>query len=76
VLMVGSGCFGSKKPKPNPAIAADVEEAFKQRWVARRIGELSASGEAADGRKAREQALREFAEKYEYTSAAKRYGKP
>ncbi len=67
------GCLFSKKEKPNPNIAADVEEAFKQRWIARRMGELSAGGQVTDGRMAREQATREFAEKYEYTKAAKGY---
>ncbi len=67
------GCFSSKKQKPNPNIAEDVEEAFRQRWIARRMGELSASGQVTDGRMAREQATREFAEKYPYTTASKGY---
>lgn len=74
-LFTSAGCLWSKKPKQNPSIAADVEESFKQRWIARRMAELSASGEAPEGRAAREQATREFAEKYEYTSAAKGYQK-
>ncbi|MBP7142758.1 MAG: hypothetical protein KBA71_12685 [Opitutaceae bacterium] len=69
------GCIFSKKAKPNPNIAAEVEETFKQRWIARRMGELIAGGQVTDGRMAREQAVREFAEKYEYTTAAKGYGK-
>ncbi|HRP03364.1 MAG TPA: hypothetical protein PLV87_00485 [Opitutaceae bacterium] len=69
------GCIFSKKPKPNPDIAAEVEETFKQRWIARRMGELIAGGQVTDGRTAREQAVKEFAEKYEYTTAAKGYGK-
>ncbi|MBE7538099.1 MAG: hypothetical protein HS122_06780 [Opitutaceae bacterium] len=69
------GCLFSKKSKPNPNIAEEVEETFKQRWIARRMGELTAGGQVTDGRAAREQAVREFAEKYEYTTAAKGYGK-
>jgi ABC-type uncharacterized transport system auxiliary subunit len=63
------GC--SSKPKPNPAIATDVEESFKNRWVAKRMGELQASGAAPDAREARRLAVEEFRKKYEYTSAAK-----
>lgn len=74
-LFTSAGCLWSKKPKQNPSIPTDVEESFKQRWIARRMAELSASGEAPDGRAARDQAMREFAEKYEYTSAAKGYQK-
>ena len=56
ILAVAPGCFGSKKPKPNPNIAAETEESFRQRWVARRIAELQAGPDAPDGRKAREMA--------------------
>lgn len=75
MVLMGTGCLWSKKPKENPSISSDVEDAFKQRWIARRMAELSATGEAPDGRRAREQAIKEFAEKYEYTSAAKNYSK-
>ncbi|MBL9207634.1 MAG: hypothetical protein JNN01_21310 [Opitutaceae bacterium] len=71
VVVLTSGCFGPKKPKPNPAIAAETEESFRQRWVARRIAELQAGPNAPDGRKAREIAVKEFAEKYGFTSAGK-----
>ena len=50
ILAVAPGCFGSKKPKPNPNIAAETEESFRQRWVARRIAELQAGPDAPDGR--------------------------
>lgn len=76
VCLLSTGCFGSKKPKPSNTIAADVEEEFRQRWVAKRIGDLTTSGEVTDGRKAREQALREYSEKFGYTSAGKSTSRP
>lgn len=60
------GC--SSKPK-HPTPAAQVEEEFKQRWLAKRIHELTQAG-VADTREARRQALEEFRQRYEYTSAA------
>jgi len=66
-----SGChFWKKNPKPkeNAAIAADVEEGFKLRWVERRAGELTAKGVNAEA--ARQQADAEFRERYGYTGAA------
>jgi len=65
------GCSSKPKPpKPNPAIATDVEEGFKTRWVAKRMGELQASGAATDPREARRMAVEEFRKKFEFTSAA------
>jgi len=71
ILAVAPGCFGSKKPKPNHNIAAETEESFRQRWVARRIAELQAGPDAPDGRKAREMAVKEFADKFGFTAAGK-----
>lgn len=69
VLGLGAGCFGRSKPNPN--IAADVEESFKQRWIARRMAELQASG-VSDPRQARLQATEDFRKKYEYINSARR----
>jgi hypothetical protein len=62
----------SRKPKPNPAIATEVEEGFKQRWIAKRMNELMTGGTTTDAREARRQAAEEFRQRYEYTSAAKK----
>jgi hypothetical protein len=62
------GCFG--RNKPSPTIAAEVEEAFKQRWIAKRMAELQASG-VSDPRQARLQATEEFRKKYEYINSAR-----
>jgi hypothetical protein len=64
------GC--ARKPKPSPAIATEVEEAFKQRWIAKRMSELQASGAASDAREARRLAAEEFRKAFEYTSAAQK----
>jgi hypothetical protein len=66
VLALSAGC--SSNPEPKPATA--VEEEFKQRWLARRINELTQSG--ADTREARRQAAEEFKQRYEYTNAAQK----
>ena len=69
LFVVSTGC--TRKPKPNPAIATEVEEGFKQRWIAKRITELTQAG-VTDAREARRQATDEFRQRYEYTSAAKK----
>jgi len=76
LLLATNGCFGPKKPKPNPAIAAETEANFRQRWIAKRIAELQASPDAPDGRKAREMAVREFSEKYEFTASGSPSSRP
>lgn len=67
-----NGCkHGTKKPKTpkeNPAIASEVEESFKQRWVEKRAGDLMALGLRPD--LARQQAINEFRVRYGYTHAA------
>lgn len=54
----------TKKPKDNPAIAAEVEADFRQRWIDRRTTELTSQGTEATA--AADQASREFHEKYPY----------
>ncbi len=66
VLALSAGC--SSHPELKPATA--VEEEFKQRWLARRINELTQTG--ADPRDARRQAAEEFRQRYEYTTAAQK----
>ena len=61
----------SSKPKPNPAMATEVEEAFKARWIAKRINELTQAG-VTDPREARRQATEEFRQRYEFTNAAQK----
>ncbi|QYM78629.1 hypothetical protein K0B96_15195 [Horticoccus luteus] len=67
-----AGCFHfrkkDRKPKENPAIATQVEEEFKQRWIEKRGAELVSKGVRPD--LAREQALNEFRVRYGYTNAA------
>lgn len=59
----------SKKPKENPAIAADTEANFRERWLERRVPELTAQG--TDAATARQQAEREFQEKFPYIKTGK-----
>jgi D-tyrosyl-tRNA(Tyr) deacylase len=64
-----AGCkHGPSKPKENPAVATEIEESFKQRWVEKRAGELMALGLRPD--LARQQAIDEFRVRYGYTHAA------
>jgi len=67
-LAATSGC--SSKPRPSPRVAAEVEEAFRQRWIAKRMGELQASGKAADARQSRRMATDEFKQRFAFTSIA------
>lgn len=72
-LMFSTGCLFSKKsgrPKESSAIAADVEETFRQRWMEKRVAELTAQGTAAEA--ARTQAQTEFREKYGFNPSAKK----
>ncbi len=63
-----TGC--SSKPKPTPFIATEVEENFKQRWIAKRMADLQATKQAADAREARRIATDEFKQKFAATTAA------
>lgn len=68
-LALVAGCkHNPKKPKENPAIASEMEDAFKQRWVEKRASELMALGLRPD--LARQQAINEFSVRYGYTHAA------
>lgn len=72
-VLLSSGCLFSKKtkkPRENPAIAADTDESFRQRFLDKRVGELTAAGQTPES--ARAQAAAEFKTRYEYTSAAKK----
>ena len=76
-LMLSAGCWhvwphwfgshGDKKPKETTAIASDVEESFRQRFVEKRTAELVTQGLRADV--ARQQALDEFHARYTYIRA-------
>lgn len=64
-LLLTCGCWHRKnKPKEVTAVASDVEEAFQQRWLERRTGELVAQGQRVDV--ARQQAIDEFRARYTY----------
>ena len=64
LLTTGCGLFSKKssEPKESSAIAADVEETFRRRWVEKRAGELVAQG--VEATTARSQAETEFRDKY------------
>lgn len=65
-LASGCGMFSKKNagPKENPAIASDVEETFRRRWMDKRVGELTAQGMTPDT--ARAQADKEFRDRYAF----------
>jgi len=67
-LATAPGC--SSKPKPSPRVAAQVEESFRQRWIAKRMTELQTSGQAPDARQARRIATDEFKKNYPSLSIA------
>ncbi len=67
--LLSAGCWHrSKQPKENTAVATEVEEAFKQRWIEKRSAELVTQGLRAD--LARQQAIDEFRARYSFTRAA------
>lgn len=73
VLALSSGCLFSKKSgrsKESNAIASEVEETYRKRWVDKRASELMAQGVAADA--ARAQADQEFNEKYGFNPHGKK----
>ena len=72
-LCCSSGCLLSKKAhrvKESSAIAADVEESFRKRWVEKRASELATKGTTADD--ARVQAEGEFRERFGFTRAGQK----
>lgn len=66
-----AGCSSSKKAKPSPYVATEVEEEFRQRWIAKRMGEITAET-GADARDARKQASQEFRQRFTHTTVAKK----
>jgi hypothetical protein len=69
-LGLSAGCLSSRKnpkPKETQAIAAELEESFRQRWIEKRAAELSGRGLAPD--LARAQAIEEFKAKYNFPTA-------
>lgn len=69
LVVLSAGCFHRPKQR-TPEIAADVEESFKQKWIAKRMGELQAAG-VTDGREARRQATEDFSKKYGYINSSR-----
>jgi len=68
-LALFAGCsHAKKKPKENSAIASEVEENLRQRFIEKRSAELMAQGMRAD--LARQQAIDEFRVRFGYTHAA------
>ena len=65
-LLTFAGC--SSKPKPTPYIATEVEENFKQRWIADRMAVLQSTKQVADAREARRIATEEFQQRFGATS--------
>lgn len=66
-LMLSTGCLFSRKSKAkeSSAIAGEVEETFRRRWVDKRAAELAAAGTAAEA--ARTQAEAEFRERFGFS---------
>ena len=73
-LTLASGCslFSKKNPraKESSAIASEVEESFRRRWMEKRMGELTAQGQAPEA--ARTQADAEFRERYAFAQPRKK----
>lgn len=72
-VLASTGCSlfrKSSRPKESTAISSEVEATFRQRWVEKRVAELSAQGVAAEA--ARTQANREFNERYQFDQKLKR----
>jgi hypothetical protein len=69
-----SGCHHSHKPKPNPAVATEVEQEFMQRWVDQRAHDYVAQGKFTTDADARAQATRDFYQQYPYTTLADKAG--
>ena len=73
LLALSSGCqlFRKKdRVKENPAISSEVEATFRQRWLEKRVAELTAQGIAADA--ARAQAEQEFRERFQFGTGVKK----
>lgn len=64
--------FSKKNPraKESSAIASEVEESFRKRWMEKRVGELTAQGQTPEA--ARSQADAEFRERFAFAQPAKK----
>ncbi len=72
-VLLSTGCLFSKKsrkPKESSAIATEVELEFRQRWMAKRLGELQTQG--ITGTAAQQQADQEFREKFSFAQPTKK----
>lgn len=58
-----------RKKAEEPSVTTQVEENFKHRWVEKRSAELTGQGMPQD--EARQRALAEFRDQYEFTGAAR-----
>jgi hypothetical protein len=71
VLALCGGCLFPKnfsKNKKDKHVSATMEAEFKQRWLEKRVGDLTTQGMAPDT--AHAQALAEYNTKYSYTRPA------
>jgi hypothetical protein len=70
LAVAGTACHSTKTkaPKENPNVAIEVEAGFKQRWVDKRVADLTTAG--ADASAARAQAEKDFRVAYPYLRAA------
>jgi hypothetical protein len=70
LTVAGTACHSlkTKAPKDNPNVAIEVEAGFKQRWIDKRVAELTAAG--TDATAAHAQAEKEFHSAYGYLRAA------
>jgi hypothetical protein len=70
-----SGCHHRPhKPKPNPAVATEVEQEFMDRWVDQREHDYLAQGKFTTEADARAQATTDFYQQYPYTTLAQKAG--
>jgi hypothetical protein len=71
LFTAGCGMFSRKndRPKESSAIAADVEETFRRRWMEKRVSELAAQG--IDANAATAQAESEFRTKFGFAPRRK-----
>jgi hypothetical protein len=73
VAVAGSGCSffkKSKKPKQSTELASETEGDFRQRWIDKRVADLTAAGTEASA--AHTQAEAEFREKFPYIRSGKK----
>lgn len=71
-LLCSPGCLfhrKSSKPKETGAIATEVEQEFRTRWIAKRVSELAAQG--VTGPAAQSQAEQEFVTKFDFAKKSK-----